>query len=756
MKRLLIVLSLLLTSVLARSADNAFTPAAIEALECAVETSIRLGEIPGAVVWVEKAGQHYVKAFGQRQLVPAKEPMTVDTIFDLASLTKVVATTPAILRLMEQGKLDLAAPVRKYIPEFNHPEVTVHHLITHNSGLPPGIAALADKTYAAGIASACQQTLKQPPGTKFVYSDVNFILLGEIVFRISGQRLDKFVTQEVWEPLGMQQTRFVPPAKLRGRIAPTTLLEEGVLRGVVHDPTSRAMGGVTGHAGGFSTISDVAKYARMMLKLGVGESGQRVLSEATVRQATSRQSPTTFPEQRGLGWDIDTGYSSLRGDFFPVGKSYGHTGWTGTSLWIDTTSQSFVIILANRNHPNESGKTHDLRISVANQACLAMGLTLPPPSVPVLNGIDVLEAASFAALKGLKIGLITNQTGRNRTGKTTIDLLANAPEVKLAALFSPEHGIRGQLDQAKINDEVDATTGVPIYSLYGDNRKPTANQLAGLDALVFDIQDIGTRFYTYISTMKNAMEIANAQGLRFIVLDRLNPINGEAVAGPLAQPPFIFTSCHALPVRHGMTVGELAGMFKAEEKWTLPLEVIQLQNWKRNQWMDQTGLAWMNPSPNMRSLTAAAVYPGLGLVEMTNVSVGRGTDQPFGLVGAPWIDAVKLQRALRAEKLPGVDFLPVQFTPTSSVHAKKLCHGVRFVVFDRTHFQPLSLGVAVATALKAQGEAKFEWQKISKLLAHPGVLNAIGQGKSRRDIEALWKSDLSSFVDRRKAFLLYP
>lgn len=721
-----------------------------------METSIRLGEIPGAVVWAEHAGQHYVKAFGQRQLQPSQEAMTVDTIFDLASLTKVVATTPSILRLLELGQVDLAAPVQKYLPEFNHPEVTVRHLITHNSGLPPGIAPLTEKSYAAGIASACQQTLRQPPGTKFVYSDINFILLGEIVCRVSGQRLDKFVTQEIWEPLGMKETRFVPPASLRKRIAPTTLLEDGVLRGVVHDPTSRAMAGVTGHAGCFSTIADVAKYARMMLKLGVGEGGRRILSEATVRQATSRQSPTTFPEQRGLGWDIDTGYSSLRGDYFPLGKSYGHTGWTGTSLWIDPVSQSFVIMLANRNHPKESGKIHDLRISVANQAALAMGLTLPPPSAPVLNGIDVLEAANFAALKGLKIGLITNQTGRNRAGKSTIDLLANAPDVKLVALFSPEHGIRGQLDQEKINDEKDAATGVPIYSLYGESRKPSATQMQGMDALVFDIQDIGTRFYTYIGTMKGAMEAANAQGLRFMVLDRVNPIAGAEVAGPLAQPPWAFTSCHALPVRHGMTVGELATMFKAEEKWTLPLEVVSLQQWKRDQWLDQTGLTWTNPSPNMRSLTAAAVYPGLGLVEMTNVSVGRGTDQPFGLVGAPWINAEKLQRALRAEKLPGVDFLPVDFTPSASVHAKARCHGVRFVVFDRTHFEPLSLGIAVAVALKAQGGATFEWQKMSKLMAHPAVLQGIGQGKTRREIEELWKSDLRSFMDRRKAFLLYP
>ncbi len=726
----------------------------IEALEAAVETSIRLGEIPGAVVWCERAGQHYVHAFGQRQVEPKHEAMTEDTIFDLASLTKVVATTPAVLRLLEQGKLDLAAPVQQYLPAFSHAAVKLRHLLTHTSGLPPGIPPLGHKDYAAGIASACAQPLRQPPGTKFVYSDINFILLGEIVAQVSGQRLDAYVRQEIWEPLGMKETSFLPSAALRPRIAPTTMNEAGRLQGVVHDPTSRAMGGVCGHAGCFSTIADVAKYARMWLKYGVGE--QRVLSEATVRLATSRQSPLDLAEQRGLGWDLDTGYSSLRGEIYPVVTSYGHSGWTGTSVWIDPTSQSFVILLANRNHPTESGKIHDLRITVATQAALAMGLTRPAPSTEVRNGIDVLAESHFAALRGLKIGLITNQTGRSRTGESTIDLLAHAPEVSLQALFSPEHGIRGVLDQAHIADAKDAATGLPIYSLYDKERKPNAAQLAGLDALVFDIQDIGTRFYTYIGTLKNIMEAASQQGLRVIVLDRINPLGGSQVAGPVAQGAAQLTSCHPLPVLHGMTVGELAMLFKAEEKWTTPVDVIPVTGWTRGVWQDQTGLPWVNPSPNMRSLDAATLYPGVGLIEMVNISVGRGTDTPFSVVGAPWVQAQTLLADLRAEHLAGVDFREVEFTPTASVFAKAACHGVRFVVFDRTHFAPVSLGIALALALQKQGGEQFHLAKMAMLLAHPKVLQAIEKLAPRAEIEALWEAELASFIDRRKPFLRYP
>lgn len=736
-----------------------FEKSRLEKLDAAIEEAIKNHDIPGAVVWLERDGTHYEKAYGARQTVPSVEPMTLSTIFDLASLTKVVATTPCVLRLLQDEKLRLDEPVTTYLPEFKkagHEKVLLRNLLTHTSGLPPGISRDSGwQGYDAGLAEAYALDLRQAPGTKFVYSDVNFILLGEIVRRVSGMPLNEFATKMVFSPLGMKDTLFNPSKTLKSRVAPTTMEKAGLVRGVVHDPTSRNMGGVTGHAGCFGTASDLAKYARMMLNQGRTPKGSVVLTPEIIQSSTKPQSPPSLSDLRGLGWDIDSSFSTVRGEIFPTGASYGHTGWTGTSIWIDPASRSFLILLANRNHPSEKGRMQDLRILVANEAALAMGLERPSPRRPVLNGIDGLEKTKFAKLAGLKLGLITNHTGRNIAGTPTIDLLAKAEGVQLKALFSPEHGIRGQLDQETISDTKDETTGLPIHSLYGKTRKPTAEQLRELDALVFDIQDIGCRFYTYIGTMLYAMEAASEQGKKFIVLDRVNPISGLAPDGPISEGAPALTACHPLPVRHGMTVGELAKMFVAEKKLKLELEVIPVEGWDRSQWLDQTGLTWVNPSPNMRSLTAATLYPGVGLLEMTNVSVGRGTATPFEVMGAPWINSKALIQELEKENLRGITFKSVDFTPTASVFSGKECHGVRFVVFDRNHFQPVNLGVALARALQKNHKGIFSCAKFNQLLFHPATTSAVENGKSLPDIRKLWQPPAGNFVQRREAFLMY-
>src|SRR5581483_4665277 len=282
---------------------------------------------------------------------------------------------------------------------------------------------------------------------------------------------------------------------------------------------------------------------------------------------------------------------------------------------------------------------------------------------PVACGIDVLQRDSFAPLRGRSVGLITNHTGLNRKGMATADLLRAAPEVRLRALFGPEHGIRGALD-TKISDSKDKATGLPVYSLYGERTRPTAAQLAGLDTLVFDIQDIGTRFYTYISTLGLCLEAAAEHSLRFVVLDRPNPLGGLDVEGPLADPDQLsFTAYHPIPIRHGLTVGEMARLFQAEKRIGADLHVVPVEGWRRADFWDATNLTWVNPSPNMRSLTGALLYPGIGLLETTNVSVGRGTDTPFEIIGAPWLDGRLLAAELNARDLPGVRFVPVRFTP---------------------------------------------------------------------------------------------
>jgi uncharacterized protein YbbC (DUF1343 family) len=365
----------------------------------------------------------------------------------------------------------------------------------------------------------------------------------------------------------------------------------------------------------------------------------------------------------------------------------------------------------------------------------------------VQNGIDVLAANKFEALRGMRLGLITNHTGIDRAGNPTIDLLRSAPGVNLVALFSPEHGIRGVADE-KVSDTVDEVTGLPIYSLYGERRKPSAEQLANLDALVYDIQDIGTRFYTYGSTLGLAMEAVSGTKVKFFVLDRIDPIGGTIVEGPVLEGETDFVGYHTVPIRHGMTVGELARMYRDEKHLDVDLTVIPVRGWKRDMWQDEAGLPWINTSPNMRSLTEAALYPGIGLLESA-VSVGRGTPTPFEVVGAPYIDGDRLARELN---LPGVAFAPVRFTPDASIHKGEPCGGIRLSITDRKALRAVDVGIAIATILQRDYPQHFPLQKMQRLLRHTATLDAIRAGKSLDEIHALWTSD---FAARRARYLLY-
>ncbi len=776
-----------------RELSKTFHPEKLAEMDAAITNAVAQNKCPGGVLWVERDGISYQRAFGQKAVVPGPEPMTLDTIFDAASLTKVVACTPAIMLLVERGQVALDERASTYIPEFTgggKESVTIRQLLTHTSGLRPDISLTPDwDGYDAAIRLCCAETLATPPGQRFVYSDTGPILLGEVVRRVAGKGLDEFVAAEVFRPLGMNDTGFNPPAAKLPRVAPTEV-EAGVpLRGVVHDPRARRMGGVAGHAGLFTTASDLSRYARMLLAGGELD-GVRVFKPQTVQVMTSVQSPPGAT-RRGLGWDIDSAYAGPRGEVFPIG-SYGHTGWTGTSLWIDPFSRTFVIFLANRNHPTEDGNVIALRRrlgTLAAQAVVGYNFSYVPgalaaenasgtasasrpagaasegqrtstapgasaPGKPVLNGIDVLSQQRFAALKGLRVGLITNHTGHDRERRSTIDLLRAAPDVSLVALFSPEHGIRGVADE-KVADGVDRVTGLPIYSLYGDNRSPRPEQLQALDALVFDIQDIGCRFYTYISTMGLAMEAAAKAGKQFFVLDRVNPITGLAVEGPVHRGKSSFVAFHDLPLRHGMTVGELAHLFNAERGWNCRLTVVPLEGWSRSRWLDETGLPWTNPSPNMRNLTEATLYPGVGLLESA-VAVGRGTDTPFEVVGAPYVNDVHFATALNAAGLPGVRFVPIRFTPKASTFANQACGGVHLVLTDRDALNAVDLGLTLALTLQRLYPGQFALEKMRPLLTDEATMNAIKEGKPLAAIREAWQKDLAAFQARRAKYLLYP
>jgi uncharacterized protein YbbC (DUF1343 family)/CubicO group peptidase (beta-lactamase class C family) len=761
----------------------------LDAIETLVREAIADKKLPGAVVLVGRGDRVlYQKAIGNRALVPAAEPMTLDTVFDLASLTKVVATTTSVMMLVEQGRIRLSDRVATFIPGFERygkANITVRHLLTHVSGLRPDVD-LADLWTGSdtAIALAIEEVPATAPGERFVYSDINFFLLGEIVRRVSGLTLDAFARERIFEPLGMKDTMFNPPASLVPRIAPTESCtrygwpcqgpEMTMLRGVVHDPTARRMGGVAGHAGLFSTAADLAVFCRMILAGGAYQ-GARILSPLGIQKMTTGATPELDASTRGLGWDIDSAFSANRGELLPIG-SFGHTGFTGTSLWIDPATELFVVFLSNRVHPDGKGDVTPLRARIATVTGAAVtslpraardavwtgrdfgasGTLEAPAPVPVLSGIDVLRADGFAPLRGKRVGLVTNHTGIARDGATTIDLLYGAKDVKLVALFSPEHGIRGTLDD-KVASTTDQKTGLPIYSLYGETRRPTSAMLDGLGAIVIDLQDVGARFYTYTTTMAYVLEEAASRRIPVVVLDRPNPINGFQIEGPALDKSQIgFTGYFApMPVRHGLTIGELARLFNGENKIGADLTVIEARNWKRQAWFDDTGLPWINPSPNMRNLIQATVYPGIGAIETTNLSVGRGTDTPFEQIGAPWIDGPALSDALNARRIPGIRFYPVRFTPSASKYAGEECQGVFLIVTDRAALRPVRLGIEVAAMLHKMYGAKFTLDAAERLFGSREGINRIRAGDDPAAIAASWSAAEARWRLLRAQYLLY-
>ena len=729
-------------------------------IDDAVADALENGQLPGAVVLIVHHGQIvFRKAYGNRCIQPVIA-MTLDTLFDLASLTKPIATATSTFVLLERGKLHLHDPVGKHLPAFRRKEtegITLAHLLLHTSGL---IADNALADYEAGRARARAHLFKlnptAPPGSKFTYSDVGFMLLGEVVEAVSGMSLDAFAAKNVFAPLGMNETAFRPQGKLKERAAATEKRQGTWMLGEVHDPRAFLLGGVAGHAGLFSTAADLAVYAQMLLHKGAYQ-GRRILKPATVTLMTSAQpvpGGKTTQYLRAYGWDMHTAFSSNRGTHFPVGKSFGHTGFTGTSMWLDPDSQTAVLFLSNRVHPSGKGNVTKLRGQVATLAAAA----LPKKAAGdggVLTGIDVLVRESFTPLKGAKVGLVTNHTGQDRLGRSTIDLFQQAKGLTLVALFSPEHGIRGAID-AKVPDTTDQKTGLPIYSLYGDRKKPTADTLKGIDTLVFDIQDAGCRFYTYISTLGLVLEAAAAHKIKVVVLDRPNPLGGIAVEGPLLDPGSeTFVAYHNLPIRHGMTVGELALLFQKERKLEVAVNVIKMEGWRRTFLFDQAGLTWVSPSPNLRSLTAAMLYPGIGLLETTNLSVGRGTERPFEWIGAPWLDGRKLAAALAAEKLPGLRVVPLRLTPSASVFKDQPCDGVNFIVADWSRFEPVRTGLAVAATLRRLYPETWKMERYDVLLRHQATWQALQQGQDWRALEQTWSAGIATFRQRRQSFLLY-
>ena len=902
-----------------------------------INDAITAHKLPGAVVVIGHGGHiAFEQAYGVRKLAgepgldgspsPA-EPMTEDTIFDMASLSKCLSTATAVMQLYEQGKLQFDDPIQKYLPDFNathdaeRAQVTIRMLLTHTSGEAADVNqkdawGLAAPDKAEGFHRALTTPLQSAPGAVFRYSDINFILLGDLVETLNGESLDVYAVEHIYKPLGMTETRYLPLAKVCGphqvagsaivwqrppvghmlfacpqgtwstsllpRIAPTAHDDEGksdpatnpdfdrLLRGTVHDPSTRRMGGVAGHAGVFSTAHDVSLFAQALLDRLAGRPSNFPLKQSTLELMTTPEQPghrandlsdsnaaqdrakevrsgnsydpllaPSYPaissrSLRGFGWDIDTAFSKPRGDVFPIG-SFGHTGFTGTSLWMDPGSNTYVILLANAIHPRGNPPISNLRGDVASAAAIALHLygDIPPGNLRsesnranALTGIDSLERQHFVPLAEaaarhnhrLNLGLLTNQTGLDAQGRRTIDILANdlpkaVSVAKLSTLFSPEHGIFGRQDTTAIAAETDPTTGLHVTSLYGAkdaDRRPSHEQLKDLDAVVIDLQDAGVRFYTYEAVTGYFLEAAAREknefhhDLEIIVLDRPSLIGGEQVQGPVSDAGLeSYTDYMPLPVRHGLTLGELVRYINGEATSTLAhgdalfasteraqstntpqaasskglgahLTVIPLQNWSRAEYFDSTGLPWINPSPNLRSLTAATFYPGIGLLETTNVSVGRGTATPFELFGAgvpakdtktgvqkpAWFKATDVAAALNARHIAGVTFAPTTATIAEDTNHYPF-HGqtieaVHITLADRKMLDAPEMGVEILSVLHRLYPEQFQLEKAMRLVVNRATMDALERGDDPRTIAGAWKPSLDAFIARRAAYLLYP
>ena len=673
---------------------------------------------------------------------------TPQTIFDLASLTKVVATTPAVMRLAEQGKLKLDTPVHSYLPLLSARQlraITSRQLLLHSSGLPSVVWAGARSDGRKQILPRIRKAkMKARPGARYSYSDTGFIVLGELAARLGGARLDALTRGHLFGPLGMCNTGFNPPPAVHGRVV--SPWPDGTKHGQVYDPLAARLDGVAGHAGLFGSADDVARFGQMMLQGGQLQ-GQRVFTAATVAAITRPVTLAGRRRARGLGWDMEP----LRG----APGAYGHTGYTGTSLWIDPARQLVVVLLTNRTRLQPPKSVTALRRRIAN---LVLGSIGTPPQQPVQTGLDRAVADGFAALKGRRVGLITNRAAVDRQGRWIVDLLAQrAPKVEVKALFVPEHGLSAAQDE-HISDGAyrSGAKSIPVYSLFGHRRRPAPEALAGLDTLVFDVPTIGVRFYTYLSTLGWAMEEAARHKLRFVVLDRPDPLGGLVIQGPLSSSARrTSTNYHPLPTRYAMTLGEVARYFAAERGLKVKLQVIRAAGWRRGQMFQHQGLPWRNPSPNIRSWRQALLYAGVGMVEATNLSVGRGTDSPFQLVGAPWINGPALAARLNRFKLPGLHWVAASFTPSASRQRGKQCHGVRVVLVDPRRVNPVRAGVALAAAIWQLYPRRWKTRLLHGLLHHPPTTRAIVAGRPAEAIPGCWRAGQARFRALRKKYLLY-
>jgi beta-glucosidase-like glycosyl hydrolase/uncharacterized protein YbbC (DUF1343 family) len=746
--------------------EAGFTAEGLAEVDAVVERAIAERAFPGAVVAIGHRGRlAHLKAYGRMTYDAGAAAMATDTIFDLASLTKVVATTTVAMTLVDEGRLDLDARVDSFLPRFvgpNKEKVTVRHLLTHAAGIDWWAPLFREVSgQAAYVERICAMPLAAEPGAVMKYSDLGIILLGEILERVSGRPLEALVRERVTGPLGMRDTLYRPGPELLSRIPPTEAdpWRGRVVHGEVHDENAFAIGGAAPHAGLFSTAPDLARFAQMLLWGGVYDH-RRVVSRRTVDAFTRR---ATLPPgtDRALGWDTRSAQGSSAGTLFSP-TSFGHTGFTGTSLWIDPERELFVVLLTNRVHPTrENNAIRTVRPALADAVVRALADPNEHPA-PVRVGLDRVAAGEVPELAGKRLGLLTHAAAVALDGRRSVEVLRER-RLDLVRLYAPEHGLAARAAAGEpVPDGRDPASGLPVVSLYFAGSKPTAEDLADIDTLVIDLQDAGVRFYTYTGTLLRCLRAAAEADVEVVVLDRPNPLGGEYVAGPVRAPfaevPPALVSETPGPLVHGLTIGEMARYANGLLPRPARLSVVAMRGWRRSMRWPETGRRWLPPSPNLRTADAALAYPGTCLLEATNVAEGRGTDAPFLLLGAPWLDLGALPAAA-----PGFALTPVRFTPRPSAaapapkHAGVECAGVRVAVSDAAAADPYRLGVELLAALARQ--SAFSWLRdgaaLTWLVGTPRLGERLAAGMSPGAIVAADAPDIAAWREARKPALLY-
>ena len=710
----------------------------------ALQRAVLHARAPGAAACVGRGDERlFLGATNNRALIPSPEPATTDTLYDLASLTKVVATTTAVLFLEERGALRLDQAVSEFIPVAGLSKLTLRHLITHTTGLP---AWRPWYTEASGMLQYVERIAASAPEARpdvaRTYSDMGFILLARVVEQAAQDTFDNFCRKHIFESLQMNDTVFNPSEALRPRCAPTEQCSwrNRLLRGEVHDENASALGGISGHAGLFSTVEDMERFCHALLD-------GRVLARPTLENMTRIGQVPYYPWQ-GLGWWLDPWTSGSIG-FLPARTAFGHTGWTGTSIWMDLASKVYVVLLSNTCHPDRNRRDNtELRIRFHT----AVSTVYYPASTNAHTGLDKALRNQFEDLRGKRLAVLANMAAVDQMGRPILDVLSLDKTLQVRYVYSPEHGFAGQ---AEAGERVASQEGpVPVISLYGNRKQPSAEELRNVDLFVADLPDIGARYYTYMATMKDCMAACAESKTPMLVLDRPNPLGGTILEGPVARQFGSPVCCAPIPVRHGMTLGELALFFQKTffANAGLKLEVMSAENWWRDLQFDACALPWRLPSPNIPTPEAALMYIGTCLFEGLNMNEGRGTETPFLVCGAPWLKPIPVLETIGEAERAGIVMKSVLYTPksmpgraTHPTHQDMLCHGISFQITDHAAARPFTTVVALISAIHRQ-HRELEWKPFFDTLAGgPWLREQIQAGRSAHEISESCREELARF-----------